>query len=125
MVLLRKDVPSIIILMLLLATILVCALFGTAIPTYSFINPRRMCESYRSRCVCVCYCTNCYILHLHVKNKVPLGFLRRFQDMHYVSFVENTLFKSFGDITDHFCLLHFLTTSQWTKETVMASFHED
>ena len=26
---------------------------------------------------------------------------------------------------DHLCLLHFLTSSQWTKETDMASFQED
>ena len=45
-----------------------------------------------------CYCASCYIPHLYVQNKVPLGFLWHFQDKHGVAFVENALFISFGDI---------------------------
>ena len=49
-------------------------------------------------CVCVCYHTSCYIPHLRVENKVPLGFLWWFQDNHCVAFVENALFRSSGNI---------------------------
>ena len=72
------------------------------------VNPRRMREGYGSRfvcvcvcvsvCVCVCYHTSCYIPHLYIDIKVPLGFLWRFQDTHCVDFIENALFKSSGDI---------------------------
>ena len=63
-----------------------------------FINPRRMRHRVTVVVVCVCYHTNCYIPRLYVENKVPLGFSWRFQDMHCVEFVENTLFKSSGNI---------------------------
>ena len=49
-------------------------------------------------CVCVCYHTSCYIPGVYVANKVPLSFLWHFQCRYYVDFVENALFKSFGDI---------------------------
>ena len=59
-------------------------------------------EGYGSRsvsvCLSVCYHASGYIPHLYVENKMPLGFLWRFQDMHCVAFVENALFKSSGDI---------------------------
>ena len=61
-------------------------------------------EGYGSRsvcvCMCVCYHASCYV-HvpgLHDANKVPLGFLRHFQGMNCVDFVENASFKSSGDI---------------------------
>ena len=82
---------------------------------------------YVSVCVCVyvCFHTSYYIPHLYVKNKVPLGFLSCFQDMHCVAYIENALFKILVTYANHFCLLGFLTSSQWTKETVMAPFQED
>ena len=55
-------------------------------------------------CVCVCVClsvcyhTNCYIPRLYVEIKVALSFLRHFLQMHRVDFVENALFRSYGDI---------------------------
>ena len=49
-------------------------------------------------CVCVCYHTNCYIPHLYVKIKVALSFPCHFLHMHFVDFVENVLFRSYGDI---------------------------
>ena len=49
-------------------------------------------------CVCVCVSVTCYIPHLYVENKVPLGFSWRFQDMHCVDFVESALFNSSGNI---------------------------
>ena len=61
------------------------------------IDPWLMHKGYGSRCVCVLR-TSCYIPRLYVENKVPLGFLWRFQDTHCVIFVENALFKSSGDI---------------------------
>ena len=72
----------------------------------NIITPRHMREGYGSHrvcvcvCVCVCMChhTSCYIPCLYVENKVQLGFLWRFQDMHCVALVENALFKSSGDI---------------------------
>ena len=68
----------------------------------ALINPRRMRKGYGSRSVCVCvsvcYRASCYIPRLYVENKVPLGFLWHFQDMHCVDFVEKALFKSSGDI---------------------------
>ena len=73
----------------------------------SIFNPRHMRrEGYGSRCVCLCVCVcvcvcyhaSCYIPLLYVEIKVPLGFIWHFQDMHCVAFVENALFKSFGDI---------------------------
>ena len=71
------------------------------------INPRRMREGYGSRSVCVyvcvCVCvyvcvTSCYIPVLYDANKVSLGFLRHFQGMHCMDFVENASFKKSGDI---------------------------
>ena len=64
-------------------------------------------------------------IRLYIENKVPLRFLWHFQDMHCVAFIENALFKSLATLADHLCLLRFLTSSQRTKETAMASFHED
>ena len=49
-------------------------------------------------CVCVCYHASCYIPRLYIEIKVPLGSTWRSQHMHCVVFVENDLFKSFGDI---------------------------
>ena len=62
------------------------------------INPQRMREGYGSRSVCVCYRASGYILRLYVENKVPLGFLWHFQDMHCLAFIENALLKSSDDI---------------------------
>ena len=47
--------------------------------------------------VVVCVSVTALAAHLHVENKVPLGFLWCFQDMHCVAFVKNALFKSSGD----------------------------
>ena len=61
-------------------------------------------EGYgKSFCVCVCvsvclYHTNCYIPHLYVEIKVALSFLCHFLHMYCVDFIENTLFRSYGDI---------------------------
>ena len=55
-------------------------------------------------CLCVCYHTNCYIPNLYVEIKVVLSFLCHFLHMHCVHFVENALFRSYGDI-------NLLTTS--------------
>ena len=54
-------------------------------------------------CVCVCVCvfcyhTSCYIPCLYVEIKIPLSFLCHFLHMHCVDFVENALFKSYGNI---------------------------
>ena len=49
-------------------------------------------------CVCVCYYTNCYIPRLYVEIKVALSFLCHFLHMHCVDFIENALFRSYGDI---------------------------
>ena len=87
----------------------------TLVDVFNFLiiifNPRCMCEDYGSHSMCVnvwlsvcvhvyvCFHATCYIPRLYVDNKVPLSFLlRRSQDMHYVDFVENALFKSSGDI---------------------------
>ena len=45
--------------------------------------------------------------------------------MHCVDFVKDALFESFGDISDNLCLLCFLTSSQWTEVTAVASFQEN
>ena len=42
-----------------------------------------------------------------------------FKYIYCVNFIENALFKS---SVDHLCLLCFLMSSQWSNETVMASF---
>jgi hypothetical protein len=44
-----------------------------------------------------------------------------------VDFVEiqKVLFKVLEAFADHHCLLHFLTSSQWIKETAIASFKEE
>ena len=51
-------------------------------------------------CLCVCYhmYTNCYMPHLYVVIKVALSFLCHFLHMHCVDFVEDALFRSYGDI---------------------------
>ena len=52
-------------------------------------------------CVCVCdsVCVRAPVTTLaatsYAENKVSLGFLWHFQDMHWVALVENALFKSF------------------------------
>ena len=48
--------------------------------------------------LCVCYHANCCIHCLFIKIHVSLGFLSCFQRIHCVYFVENTLFKGYGDI---------------------------
>ena len=59
-------------------------------------------DGYSSRsvcvCLCVCYHTNCYILRLYVEIKVALSFLCYFLHMYFVNFVQNALFRSYGDI---------------------------
>jgi hypothetical protein len=55
-------------------------------------------KGYSSRSVPVCYHFNYHILGLYVENKVLLGFSWQFQYVICVDFVENTLFKSSGDI---------------------------
>ena len=60
------------------------------------LNPWCMHEGYSSHSVCECVCVS--IAATHVENKVPSGFLWYFQDMNCVNFIENTLFKSYGDI---------------------------
>ena len=74
--------------------------------------------------VCLCVCYYAIATCLYIENQVSLGILCWFQHMHYVDFVENALFNSSGYIkfADHLCLLRFLTSSQWIKETVIASF---
>ena len=68
----------------------------------TIINPQHMREGYGSRSVClrvsvsVCYPANCYIL-LYVETKVPLGSCGDFNKWN-VEFIENTLFKSYGNI---------------------------
>ena len=74
-----------------------------------------------SVCVCVCYHASCYIPGLYDANKVPLCFLRHFQGINCVDFVENVSFKSFGNIPHG--LVRYLTSSQSMKETTMASFN--
>ena len=79
-------------------------------------------------CVCLSVCcrASCYIPpHLYTESWVPLGFLCCSQHICCVDFVEYALFKNSVRFADHLCLLHFLMNSQWTKETVMASFRED
>ena len=49
-------------------------------------------------CVWVCYQANCYIPRLKVESQVPIGFLCCSQRMYCVDFVENALFKSYGEI---------------------------
>ena len=49
-------------------------------------------------CVYVYYNASCYIPGLYDANKVPLGFLRHFLKYECVNFIENTSFKSSGDI---------------------------
>ena len=46
----------------------------------------------------ICYHASCYIPGLYIENKVPLDFLRHFQDINCVDFIENALFESVGDI---------------------------
>ena len=46
----------------------------------------------------ICYCASYHIPHLNIENKVPLGFLWHFLHMHCVDFVENALFRSYGNI---------------------------
>ena len=60
------------------------------------INPQRMREGYGGRFVC--HHASCYTPYLHIVNKMPLGFLWLFKQMKRVVFVENALFKSYGDI---------------------------
>jgi hypothetical protein len=57
-------------------------------------------KDYGSRSVylSVCYHSNYHILGLYIENKVPLGFSWQSQHMYCVDFVDNALFKSFGDI---------------------------
>ena len=72
--------------------------------------------------VSVCYHPSCYIPRLCVENTVPLTFLWRSQDIYCVDFVENTLFKSSGDICWSSAFFASVANSRWTKETAMASF---
>ena len=71
--------------------------------------------------VCVCYRASCYmyIPVLYVENKVAIRLF--VVDTHCVDFVENVLFKTFGDIFRPSSLL----SSSHSKETVAASFQED
>ena len=63
-------------------------------------------EGYGSHSVCVCVCIrvsvttliSCYIPSLYVEIKVVVSFLCHFLHMHCVDFVENTLFRSYGNI---------------------------
>ena len=75
---------------------------GKLPPFLPFINPRHTCEGYSSHfisvCVCVCYHADCYVPGLYIENKVPLDILWHFQEMNCVNFVENALFKRFGNI---------------------------
>ena len=54
----------------------------------------------------VCHYASCYILvpHLYIESQMSLGFLCRFQCVHYVEFVENALFKSQATFADYVCL---------------------
>ena len=44
------------------------------------------------------YRASCYIPHLYVESRVPLGFLCCSQRIYCVDFIENALFKSSGEI---------------------------
>ena len=73
------------------------------------INHWQMCEGYSNHFVgvrvSVCYHTSCYMyihvprLYMYVENQVPLGSLWRIKSIYCVGFIENTLFKSSGDIS--------------------------
>ena len=76
-------------------------------------------------CVCyIIYYASCYIHvpHLYIENQVLRGFLCCFLRT-WIS-IKTLCSKVLMTFADHLCLLCFLINSQWTKETVMASFQE-
>ena len=71
-------------------------------------------------CVCVYYHASCFILGLCIENKVPLGFY----DILKMCIVWILVcLKVLSTFADHFYLLCFLTSSRWTKETVIILVH--
>ena len=89
-----------------------------------FINPRCMLEGHISHSLCVCVCVyyhaSCFILGLCIENKVPLGFY----DILKMCIVWILVcLKVLSTFADHFYLLCFLTSSRWTKETVIILVH--
>ena len=81
-------------------------------------------EDYGSCYVCqgVCYQSSCCIPHFWVETEVSLGFSLRFLQMKCVDFLKMFCSKVMVTFADHLGLLHFLTDSRCTKETMMASF---
>ena len=77
---------------------------------YLISNPRRMCEGYGSHYV-LCVSVSVSIYYWASYYKAPLGFLWRFQDMHWVAFIDTLCSKVLATFADHLCLLHFLTSS--------------
>ena len=61
-------------------------------------------------CVSTCVCYHTRHLNFMFDNKVPLGFLWRFHNIYIVRCLS---------------LFHSLTSSRWTRDSWMASFHED
>ena len=71
------------------------------------INPRRACARVTVLVPCVCVCvsvclsvttlTATYLIY-YVEIKVALSFLRHFLHMHCVDFIENVLFRNYGNI---------------------------
>ena len=48
-----------------------------------------------------------------------------FQQKYCVNVIERLFSEVLATFADHFCVLFFLTSYQWSKETAVALFQED
>ena len=112
--------------------------FFNPAPSLLLFNPWHMCKGYGSCSVCVrervcllrgegpgddpdeaiCYCASCYIPRVYIENMSHLGF----SNIHCTRISLKTLCsKVLATFADRLCLFRFLTSSWWTKQTVMAA----
>ena len=76
--------------------------------------------------LCVCVCTKLAATYLNYMMKVRChqAFYAELNVCIVWMSLKTLRSKFLATFADHRCLLRFLTSSQWTKETVMASFQE-
>ena len=83
-------------------------------------------EGYGSRSVCVSVCVSVTMLTTTFFVEIKVSEVRLSVNVCIVwislKMLCSKVMATFGD---HLCLLRFLTSSQWTNETVMASFQVD
>ena len=76
-------------------------------------------------CVCVCFHADCYIHRFFRRNSSVIRLSVLFSTYALCGFRWKCCSKVLATFADYLCLPRFLTRSQWTKETAMASFQVD